>query len=256
MIVYLRRRDFLKGFAGLFVSIFSSAFFFVEKARARKVNGNIQKGKRMKLPKPKINGEVSLETAIKRRRTVRSFTSRPLSLEQCSQLFWAAQGITEDRGFKRAAPSGGALYPMDIYAVVGENCVKGLKSGVYHYDPNGHAVSLVSEGDLRNKVASAALSQIWIATAPLNILITAEYYRITGKYGKRGFRYAIIEAGHIGQNILLQSEAMGLGAGVVGAFKDKKIGQVINIPSSYEPLLILPVGYKTEGLQDGPTIRE
>ncbi|MCK4425773.1 MAG: SagB/ThcOx family dehydrogenase, partial [Deltaproteobacteria bacterium] len=107
----------------------------------------------MKLPKQKIHGEVSLETAIKQRRTIRSFTSEPLSLEQCSQLFWAAQGITEDRGFKRAAPSGGALYPMDIYAVVGENCVKGLESGAYHYDPKSHAVSLVSKGDLRNKVA-------------------------------------------------------------------------------------------------------
>jgi SagB-type dehydrogenase family enzyme len=248
MTVYLRRRDLLKGFAGLFVSIFPNAFFFTGNARARKVNGNIQEGKRMKLPKPKTHGEVSLETAIKRRRTVRSFTSRPLSLEQCSQLFWAAQGITEDGGFKRAAPSGGALYPMDIYAVVGENCVKGLESGAYHYDPKGHAVSLVSEGDLRNKVAGAALSQTWMATAPLNILITAEYYRITSKYGKRGVRYAIIEAGHIGQNILLQSEAMGLGAGVVGAFNDEKVRQVVNIPLNHEPLLILPVGYKTEGL--------
>jgi SagB-type dehydrogenase family enzyme len=248
MTVCLGRRDFLKGSAGLFVSIFSSAFFFVEKARARKINGNIQERKRMKLPKPKTHGEVSLETAIKRRRTVRSFASRPLSLEQCSQLFWAAQGITENSGFKRAAPSGGALYPMDIYAVVGENCVNGLKSGAYHYDPKGHAVSLISEGDLRNKVAEAALSQIWMATAPLNILITAEYYRITGKYGKRGVRYAIIEAGHIGQNILLQSEAMGLGAGIVGAFKDEKIRQVVNILPNHEPLLILPVGYKGRGI--------
>jgi SagB-type dehydrogenase family enzyme len=216
-------------------------------AKARKVNKNIQEGKHMKLPIPKTHGEVSLETAIKRRRTVRSFASRPLSLEQCSQLFWAAQGITDNSGFKRAAPSGGALYPMDIYAVVGENCVNGLKSGAYHYDPEGHAVSLISEGDLRNKVAGAALSQIWMATAPLNILITAEYYRITGKYGKRGVRYAIIEAGHIGQNILLQSEAMGLGAGVVGAFNDEKIRQVVNILPNHEPLLILPVGYKDRG---------
>ncbi len=248
MTVYLRRRDLLKGFAGLFVSIVSNAFFFKGNAKAGKVNGNIQEGKRMKLPKPKTHGEVSLETAIKSRRTIRSFTAEPLSLEQYSQLFWAAQGITEDRGFKRAAPSGGALYPMDIYAVVGENCVKGLESGAYHYDPKSHAVSLVSKGDLRNKVAGAALSQMWMATAPLNILITAEYYRITSKYGKRGVRYAIIEAGHIGQNILLQSEAMGLGAGIVGAFNDEKIRQVVNIPPNHEPLLILPVGYKTEGL--------
>ncbi len=199
----------------------------------------------MKLPRPKLNGKVSLETAINRRRTIRSFTAEPLSLEQYSQIFWAAQGVTEDRGFKRAAPSGGALYPNDIYSVVGENCVNGLKSGVYHYDPKDHAVSLVFEGDLRNKVAMAALSQTWISTAPINILITAEYRRITSKYGKRGKRYAIIEAGHIGQNILLQSEAMGLGAGIVGAFHDEKLRQVVNIFPNHEPLLILPVGYRT-----------
>lgn len=179
------------------------------------------------------------------RRTIRSFTAEPLSLEQYSQIFWAAQGVTEDWGFKRAAPSGGGLYPMDIYSIVGENFVNGLRSGFHHYDPKGHSVSLVSEGDLRNKVADAALSQTWMSTAPLNIVITVEYCRITSKYGKRGERYAIIEAGHIGQNILLQSEAMGLGVGIVGAFDDEKLRQVVNILPNHEPLLILPVGYRT-----------
>lgn len=198
----------------------------------------------MKLPKPATKGEVSLERTIKNRRTIRSFTPRQLKLEQCSQLFWAAQGITGDRGFKRAAPSAGALYPMDIYAVVGEDSVEGLKAGVYHYEPGDHAISLVSEGDLRNDVASASLYQMWMAKAPLNFVITAEYDRITIKYGKRGIRYARIEAGHIGQNIFLQAEALNLGAGIVGAFNDEDLIRVMNIPRSHEPLLVMPVGYK------------
>ena len=94
----------------------------------------------MKLPQPRFEGKVSLERVIKVRRTVRSFAPDALTLEDLSQLLWAAQGITEDRGFERAAPSGGALYPMDIYAVVGEKRVQGLQAGIYHYEPNGHAV--------------------------------------------------------------------------------------------------------------------
>jgi len=82
-----------------------------------------------------------------------------------------------------------------------------------------------------------------MAKAPLYIVITAEYSRTTGKYGKRGVRYALIEAGHVGQNIFLQAEALGLKAGIVGAFNDSKLIEIMKIPNSYEPLLIMPVGY-------------
>jgi len=199
----------------------------------------------MKLPTPKFDGETSLEKTIKDRRTIRSFTSRHLTLEQLSQLIWAAQGITADRGHLRAAASGGALYPIDLYAVVGQNGVEGIEAGVYHYEPKGHSLSLVTEGDLRNEVARASLSQMWMAKPPLSLVITAEYDRINIKYGTRGVRYAMIEAGHVGQNIFLQSEALGLGAGIVGAFDDKDVIRVMGIPRSHEPLLIMPVGYKS-----------
>jgi len=86
-----------------------------------------------------------------------------------------------------------------VYSIVGENSVKGLKSGVCHYDPKGHAVSLVSAGGLRNKAAVTALSQMWMSNASLNILITAEYCRITNKCGKRAVSQAVIEAGHTGK---------------------------------------------------------
>ena len=107
----------------------------------------------MKLPTPKFDGEISLEKVIKDRRTVRAFISSHLTLEQLSQLIWAAQGITADRGSLRAAASAGALYPIDLYAVVGKNGVQGIGAGIYHYEPKGHSLSLVTEGDLRNEVA-------------------------------------------------------------------------------------------------------
>ncbi len=203
----------------------------------------------MNLPPPRIEGNVSLETTIKNRRTIRSFIPQQLTLEQFSQLLWAAYGTTDDKGFKRAAASGGALYPMDIYAVVGENGVEGLQAGIYHYGPRDHRVLLVSEGDLRADVARACLGQMWMARPPLNLIITAEYPRITSKYGERGVRYAMIEAGHMGQNIFLQAEALGLGAGIVGAFRDEDVIRVMNIPPSHEPLLIMPVGYKKKRLK-------
>ena len=198
----------------------------------------------MDLSSAQTDGKVSLEKTIKVRRTIRSFTSQQLTLEQFSQLLWAAYGITEDRGFKRAAASGGACYPMDLYALVGEDGIKGMDAGIYHYEPMGHSVSLLIEGDLREEVARASLGQMWMATPPLSLVICAEYARITSRYGERGVRYAMIEAGHMGQNIFLQAEALGLGAGIVGAFQDEAVIQVMGTPPSHEPLLIMPVGYK------------
>ncbi|MBW2064393.1 MAG: SagB/ThcOx family dehydrogenase [Deltaproteobacteria bacterium] len=198
----------------------------------------------MILPKPKQEGNVSVEKAIKSRRTVRSFSSRYIKREQFSQLLFAAQGVTEEYGFKRAAPSGGALYPIDLYAVVGERGVEGLDGGIYHYVPSDHEIELVVPGDKREGIANASLYQMWMAQAPLNLVITAEYARICSKYGDRGVRYALIEAGHVGQNIFLQAEALGLKAGIVGAFNDAGIINVMGIPKTHEPLLIMPVGYK------------
>ncbi len=199
----------------------------------------------MTLPEPKIDGSMSVEKAIKQRRTVRSFRKSALTMEELSQLLYSAQGITEDGGFKRSAPSGGALYPLDVYAVVGDRGVEGLAPGVYHYEPSGHRVDLISHGDKRRELARASLHQMWMASAPLNLVITSEYARITSKYGERGIRYALIEVGHVGQNIFLQAEAMGLKAGIVGAFHDSEVIRVMGIPLRHEPLLIMPVGYGT-----------
>ena len=198
----------------------------------------------MKLPSPRLDGPVSVEHAIHERRTRRSFTSRALHPDQLSQLLWAAGGITGQRGFKRAAPSAGALYPMDLYAVVGQDGVTSVESGIYRYEPVGHRLSLVAAGDQRAPVARACLSQMWMADAPLTLVITAEYARTSAKYGRRGIRYALIEAGHIGQNIFLQAHSIGLGAGIVGAFHDGTLIDVMQIPSVHEPLSLMPVGYQ------------
>jgi SagB-type dehydrogenase family enzyme len=196
------------------------------------------------LPRPSSDGKVSVEKAIKERRTIRDFKERILSLAHLSQLLWAAQGITDPIERKRAAPSGGALYPLDVYILAGENGVEKIEAGVYLYLPKEHSVLPISKGDRRKEIASASLGQMWMAKAPVIFIITAEYRRITAKYGERGIRYALIEAGHVGQNLFLQAETLGLGAGIVGAFNDLEVSRGAGLPPKHEPLLIMPVGYK------------
>ena len=133
---------------------------------------------------------------------------------------------------------------MNVYIVIGQNSVAQIEAGVYRYEPNGHFLSLTVKTDLRDVIAKASLSQMWMAKSPLSLIITAEYKRVTKKYGERGIRYAMIEAGHMGQNLFLQAEALGLKAGIVGAFHDKKLIEVMEIPPSHEPLLIMPIGYQ------------
>ncbi len=203
-----------------------------------------RKEKRIMLPKPDIAGKLSVEEAIERRRTVRSFGSKRIERSDFSQLLHAAQGITEEGGFKRAAPSAGALYPLDVYAVLGGEGVEGLDPGVYHYVPAGNRIEVVTRGDKRSQLAKAALRQMWVADPPISFVITAEYARIESKYGERGQRYAMIEAGHVGQNIFLQAEALGLKAGIVGAFQDSQVIKILGAPENYVPFLVMPVGYQ------------
>jgi SagB-type dehydrogenase family enzyme len=203
-----------------------------------------QQGGFMQLPRPTFDGTVSVERVIKERRTIRAFRPDSMDMAQLSQLLWAAQGITDERRGFRSAPSGGALYPLDVYIVVGERGVGGLRAGIYRYQPTSHSLETIDTGDRRREVARAALTQMWIATAPVVFVITAEYERITRKYGERGIRYAHIEVGHVGQNIFLQAGALGLGAGIVGAFRDASVAEAINAPKGHEPIIIIPVGYK------------
>ncbi len=197
----------------------------------------------MKLPAPQIDDRTSLTHALAQRRTTRRFRPQPPSLAQCAQLLWAAHGVSAPGGFKRTIPSAGALYPLDIYLVWGTDHLPDLRPGSYHYEPQAHELRLIAPGDFRQPLAEASLHQTWMAGAPLSIVITAEYARITGKYGDRGYRYAHMESGNVSQNIFLQAEALGLKAGIVGAFHDRRIGEIIHAPPVHEPLLIMPVGY-------------
>ena len=191
--------------------------------------------KAITLPKPKIKSEVSLEETLNKRRSIRNYKRGSLSLDQVSQLLWAASGSNQ---YGRTSPSAGATYPLETYLIVGE--VEGLEPGIYHYSPSGHSLEKIKEKDVKKELARAALGQDMIEKAPINIVIGVDYGRTTGSYGQRGTRYVHMEAGHVGQNIHLQAAALNLGTVMIGAFKDQAVKEVLGIKE--DPLYIIPVG--------------
>jgi len=187
------------------------------------------------LPSPDTSGNLTLESAIQKRRSVRGFKDQSIGLKEIGQLLWAAQGITNKSRY-RSAPSAGALYPLEVYVV--------KKDGFFHYIPEGHKLKRLSDNDLRPALQSAALFQSSVAKAAIDIVICAVYERVTSKYGKRGIRYTDIEVGHAAQNIHLQAVALGLGSVPIGAFDDDSVTRVLSLPKDRVPLYIIPVGYK------------
>lgn len=189
-----------------------------------------------RLPDPKTKGKVTVEEAILARRSVRSFADRPLDRAQIAQLAWAAQGVTEEATGYRAAPSAGALFPLELYLVT--------RDGTYRYVPDGHGLEDLTEQDLRTELARAALHQYFLAEAPLDVVICAVYERCGRKYGRRANRYVDMEAGHAAQNIMLQAIALGLSSVAIGAFDDAAVKTALRLPPDHDPILIVPVGYQ------------
>jgi SagB-type dehydrogenase family enzyme len=202
----------------------------------------------VKLPSPETTGTMSVEEAIAQRRSVRNYTDEPLSLQDLSQLLWAAQGITDPVQKLRAAPSAGATYPLEVHVVVGTDGVTGLTEGVYRYDPFEHKLENILKGDIRSDLASSALGQIWIREAPVDIVIATDYASTAQRYEshwgiQRVHRFVHMEAGHVGQNLYLQAEARGLGMVVVGAFYDDQVQTLLGLPANKTPLYIIPIGH-------------
>ena len=201
----------------------------------RALSENEKTGEVRALPAPQRTGKVSLEEALARRRSVREFKKQPPTDQELSQLLWAAQGITRPDGC-RAAPSAGALYPLELYVA--------MQEGLFHYQSHSHRLIRRSERDLRAELAGAALDQAAVSEAPVVFVIAAVYERTARKYGPaRTPRYVHLEAGHAAQNLLLEAVALGLGGVPVGAFHDERVQAVLGLPADHKPLYLIPVGH-------------
>jgi SagB-type dehydrogenase family enzyme len=183
------------------------------------------------LPAAQTDGAVSLEATLQRRRSIRMYTDKLLTDEQLGQLMWAAQGKTRDWG-GRTAPSAGALYPIELFAVT--------SNGVMHYVPDQHRAEVLSREDVRAQLAPGKLAP------PAIFVIAAVYLRTEAKYAERAERYVKLEAGHVAQNILLQAVALKLGAVPIGSFDDAHVAKVLELPVGYAPVYLLSVGYAAE----------
>lgn len=195
----------------------------------------------IKLPTPKFDGNVSVEKAISQRRSIRSYKKEALSIEEISQILWAAQGITNKQGY-RTAPSAGALFPLELYIAVGN--VKNVPPGIYKYNPNNHEIILSISGDKRNEIAETAGGQERVRNGAVVFIFSAVYERTKTRYGTRTERYVHMEVGHAAQNVYLQVAALNMATVSVGAFVDNELKKAAGLAKNESPLLLMPVGKK------------
>jgi SagB-type dehydrogenase family enzyme len=202
---------------------------------------NYPSSPKIKLDPSQEKGGLSLWEAIRDRRSVRNFSAESLEKAHLSQLLWASQGITaEYMGYElRAAPSAGALYPVETYLAI-QN-VEGIESGIYHYDVPHHELHQLRLGDFRSSVAQAALDQNFTSTANVVFIWTAVFERSKWKYSQRAYRYVYLDAGHIAQNVALAAVALGLGSCQVGALYDDEVNSIIEVDGERESVLYLTI---------------
>ena len=147
--------------------------------------------------------------AIAARRSTRSYSPSPMTQAELSRVLFLTTGISADRcgNARRTAPSSGALYPIELYAVV--HNVEGIDRGVYHYAIREHALELVRAGDLRARVVEQGIQQEFLGECGAVLFLTQILQRMRPKYQDRSYRYGLLEAGHIGENAYLAATSAG-----------------------------------------------
>ena len=191
-------------------------------------------GSPVPLPPPTTTGTISLEKAIGKRRSLRAFRPDPLPTAVIGQLLWAGQGVTSPDG-KRAAPSAGALYPLELYVVT--------PGRVLHYLPDGHRAQTRDATDLRPGLKAAAVGQSTITAAPVVIVVAAVPSRLSERYGAKAEEFVQIEVGHAAQNILLQAAALDLAAVPVGSLDPARAADTLALPPDQTVLYLIPVDH-------------
>ena len=250
----LARRRFLKGVTSLGALALLSYFLpscspangavpagASEVSEASKASGvsGASLGEGGELPEPRTDGDVSIEETLLKRRSIRSYSSKAMTLEEVSQLLWAAQGITNSKGY-RTAPSAAASYTLETYLVVGD--VDNLAEGVYRYQPAGHKLTKVHDGDYRPQLTTASVGRYFIEGGAIYILFTGIYSRIGTTAGGEGAKYVHMEVGHAAQNVYLQAVALGLATVVNGGIDGDSIRRILELSVNEEPLYFMPVG--------------
>ncbi len=196
------------------------------------------------LPAPRIDGGLAAGEAIARRRSHRAYADRPMTQAELSRVLHLTSGISADRWghARRTAPSSGALYPIEVYAVV--HRVEGIESGVYHYAYREHALEQVRSGDFREHVVEQGIGQEFLGECGAVLFLTMILQRMRPKYQDRSYRYGLLEAGHLGENAYIAATSMGLGACGIGAFMDDAMNDMLGVDGVEEAAVyMLAVGH-------------
>lgn len=202
--------------------------------------------KNIRLPVPNITDN-RLVLIINNRQSFRDFSSKPIKLEHLSDILNYSAGVVRNNPLMkdnplRAYPSAGAKFPLEMY-VLAKN-VRGINPGLYHYNPTGHTLEILSQ-----KISPSSVDKIWIKQQPwfkkasVILIITSIFTRTTEKYGRRGIFFPYIEAGHLGQNVYLLSTMLKIGCCAIGMLHDQPLIDLLDInPREEYPIYYFALG--------------
>jgi SagB-type dehydrogenase family enzyme len=199
---------------------------------------------KIELPTPKeMMGDArTFNDVVTSRKSVKNFGEEPLSLPELSKILWLSYGTTgkvDEHGvgnrLQRVVPSAGGLYPAEVY--LGVRNVKGLDQGIYHYNVPNHDLELLKSGDPTELLSEVCCSQPYVPKTGVVLLISAVLARTKSKYGERGYRYALLDIGHLGQNIYLTCTALELAVMTTCGFFDDLGNELLKLDGLDETLM-------------------
>lgn len=189
-----------------------------------------------------------LQAMLQRRGSCRRFAEGTIGIDALAAVLHAGYGVTGydhwDRVefATRTVPSGGALYPLELTVIARR--VEGLAPGIYHYLPEQHALEQVLIAELPEALlAYLFMGQATLIAAPVLLVISAVWGRSLMKYGDRGYRYLLLEAGHAMQNVNLACPEVGLESCNIGGFFDQELAELLRMDPELEtPLYACALG--------------
>jgi SagB-type dehydrogenase family enzyme len=204
------------------------------------------------LPQYYASLTMPLGEAITSRASARDMEASPLTLSNVATILHYAYGVTrKDTDMSpralRTVPSGGALYPLEIFFHSAN--VEGLRPGLYHFNPAKRNIRFLREGNATKTICESLLQPNLALGASLVIFITAIFERSIFKYQDRGYRYTLLETGHVAQNINLVSAALSLGCVNLGGFLDREIDDYLDLDGvTHSTVYMVVIGGKRDQL--------
>lgn len=173
---------------------------------------------------------------IEKRRSGRTFDGTPMTIGSLSALLRYSCGLLDEQSGSRAQPSGGARYPIEMYPVVLKG-TEAMPAGIYHYNVKAHALDVLEQKDFSATEIGEIITYPFAQRASCVMILTAVFSRNQMKYGERGYRYILLEAGHIGQNLYLAAGALGLGCCGLGGTRDEAVEHMLEIDGIGESIV-------------------